>query len=101
MTRVKDVVAHNMTRVVDKVISVNITLVTVVVGIGIVVVNLILIDPDICLQIGVVDKDTLVEHRHNDTAVACSTLPSCCTLHIGILHRLYNAILYKLVAVVN
>ena len=101
VTRVIDIVPRDDTRALHKVVTVAVALVAIRVVILARTPHLVLIDPDVSLQVGMFDKNTLVEHRNNHLLVARRAFPRTLALHIGITHRLDLVALAELIATID
>ena len=88
VARIVIAVPSNLTCLVYEVVAVLITLVTIDILIVVPSAVLVRINPDIGLQIVVLDIDTLVEYRNNNRAVARCLLPRINNLNIGTYYRL-------------
>ena len=88
VTRIVVAIPGNLTRLIHEVVAVLIALVAIIVLIGKVVVALIRIVPDVGLQIGMFDIDTLVEYSYNNRAIARTLVPRLNNLNIGTFYRL-------------
>ena len=101
MSRVVSVVPSDDARILHEVVAIAVAHVAIAVVIVVRTPYLILVNPDVFLQVGVIDKDTLVKHRHDHLLVARRALPRALALHIGIAHRLRLLALAELIATID
>ena len=101
VSRIIHIVPRDDARTLHEVITVAVARIAIAVVVIARAPHLVLIDPDVSLQIGVIDKDTLVQHSHNHLLVARRTLPRALALHIGIAYRLDQTTLAELIASIH